>query len=291
MSALASLAPSIAHLRTIATPSTDYRIMPFGVDAIDSRLGAGGLRAGALHEATARTGSLVDDAATTLFLAGIAAREAANTGGVVLWASCRADLYAPGLAQAGLPSASVIHAQPRDDAALLAVIEDAVRDGTPCAIVAEASKVSMVATRRLQLVAAEADMPVLLLRRRRGLNEDPLAEPSAAWTRWRIGTASSERLDVAGERQHRGVAGDEFEIFARCTRRGKRDRRTEHRLQNDLAAARRRHQQQQRNDAGEDQRGDAEKVALAEDALRLRVLVGEIHVSPPSVGDRKVAWP
>jgi protein ImuA len=116
----------------------------------------------------------------------------------VLWASCRCDLYAPGLAQAGLPSASVIHAQPRDDAALLAVIEDAVRDGTPAAIVAEASKVSMVATRRLQLVAAEADMPVLLLRRRRGLNEDPLAEPSAAWTRWRIGTASSERLNVAG---------------------------------------------------------------------------------------------
>ncbi len=198
MSAFTSPAPSIAQLRTIATPATDYRVMPFGIEAIDGRLGAGGLRAGALHEATARTGSLADDAATTLFLAGIAAREAAGTGGPVLWASCRCDLYAPGLAQAGLPSASVIHAQPRDDAALLAVIEDAVRDGTPAAIVAEASKVSMVATRRLQLVAAEADMPVLLLRRRRGLNEDPLAEPSAAWTRWRIGTASSERLNVAG---------------------------------------------------------------------------------------------
>ena len=198
MPALASLAPSIAQLRTIATPVTDYRVMPFGVEAIDGQLGAGGLRAGALHETTARTGSLADDAATTLFLAGIAAREAAGTGGPVLWASCRCDLYAPGLAQAGLPSASVIHAQPRDDAALLAVIEDAIRDGTPAAIVAEASKVSMVATRRLQLVAAEADMPVLLLRRRRGLNEDAFAEPSAAWTRWRIGTASSERLNVTG---------------------------------------------------------------------------------------------
>lgn len=59
----------------------------------------------------------------------------------------------------------MIYAQPRDDAALLAVVEDAVRDGTPAAIVAEASKVSMVVTRRLQLVAADADMPVLLLRR------------------------------------------------------------------------------------------------------------------------------
>ncbi len=111
MSALAPSAPSIAQLQTIATPATDYRVMPFGVDPIDSRLGAGGLRAGALHEATARTGSLVDDAATTLFLAGIAAREAAHTSGPVLWASCRGDLYAPGLAQAGLPSANVIHAQ------------------------------------------------------------------------------------------------------------------------------------------------------------------------------------
>ncbi|UYY79565.1 ImuA family protein [Sphingomonas sp. R1] len=196
--ALESLAPSIAHLRTIATPATDYRVLPFGVDAIDSRLGAGGLRAGALHKASARSVAMVDDAATTLFLAGIAAREAAEANGPVLWASCRSDLYAPGLAQAGLPSSSVIYAQPRDDVALLAVIEDAVRDGTPSVIVAEATRVSMVATRRLQLVAAEADMPVLLLRRRRARDQDPLDEPSAAWTRWRIGAAPSERLSVAG---------------------------------------------------------------------------------------------
>lgn len=189
MSALQSLPTRIAHFRTIATPVTDYRLLPFGIDAIDSRLGAGGLRAGALHEAMARSGSLVDDGAATLFLARIAAREAANTGGPVLWATCRTDLYAPGLAQAGLTCSSVIYAQPYDDAALLVVNEDAVRDGTPAAIVAAASKVSMVATRRLRLVAAEADMPVLLLRRRRARDQDPFAEPSAAWTRWRIGSA------------------------------------------------------------------------------------------------------
>ncbi|VXD06279.1 Protein ImuA [Sphingomonas sp. T1] len=196
--ALDSFAPSIAHLRTIATPVTDYRVLPFGIDELDNRLGAGGLRAGALHEATAQSGALVDDAATTLFLAWIAAREAANAGGLVLWASCRPDIYAPGLAQAGLTAASVIYAHTPDDATLLAVIEDAARDGTPSAIVADASKVSMVATRRLQLVAAEADMPILLMRRRRKRDEDPFAEPSAAWTRWRIGSAPSARLDVAG---------------------------------------------------------------------------------------------
>ncbi|MGX0586891.1 hypothetical protein ACUXPF_003491 [Sphingomonas sanguinis] len=138
--ALDSFAPSIAHLRTIATPIADYRVLPFGIEEVDNRLGAGGLRAGALHEATAQTAALVDDAATTLFLAGIAAREAAIAGGPVLWASCRPDIYAPALAQAGLTAASVIYAHPPDDATLLALIEDAVRDGTPSAIVAEASK-------------------------------------------------------------------------------------------------------------------------------------------------------
>ena len=77
-----SLSPSIAHLRGIATPPSDFRILAFEVDAIDTRLGAGGLRAGALHEATARGCSLVDDAAATLFLAGIAAREAHASGGL-----------------------------------------------------------------------------------------------------------------------------------------------------------------------------------------------------------------
>jgi protein ImuA len=196
--ALEALPASIANLRTIATPVIEYRILPFGIPEMDGRLGGNGLRAGALHEATSLSCSLVDDAAATLFLAGIAAREARASNGPVLWASSRNDLYAPGLEQAGLPSADVIYAQPRDDAALLAVIEDAVRDGTPSVVVAEASKISMVATRRLQLVAADADIPVLLMRRRRGREQDPFSEPSAAWTRWRIASAPSERLGVAG---------------------------------------------------------------------------------------------
>jgi len=119
-----SVSVALAQLRTIATPIADYRVASFGVEAIDSRLAAGGLRAGGLHEATAGTASLVDDAAATLFLAGIAGREATSLRGVVLWATCRSDLYAPALEQAGLPAAHVIYAQTRDDAALLAVIED-----------------------------------------------------------------------------------------------------------------------------------------------------------------------
>ncbi|MHA0330761.1 ImuA family protein (plasmid) [Sphingomonas citri] len=196
--AVQSLPESLARLRALATPLPNYRIIPFELSALDSRLAGGGLRAGALHEVAAQTCSLCDDAAATLFLAGIAAREARHAGGPVLWVSCRSDLYAPGLAQGGLHSADVIHAQPRDDNALLAVVEDAVRDGTPSAVVAEADRISMVASRRFQLVAADADLPVLLLRRHRRRDRDPLGEPSAAWTRWRIASAPSGRLDVAG---------------------------------------------------------------------------------------------
>lgn len=101
-SAVQTLPSSIAQLRAIAIPATDHRILHFGLSDLDSRLGGGGLRAGALHEVSALSVSMVDDAAATLFLAGIAAREAQAMRGPVLWASSRNDLYAPGLEQAGL---------------------------------------------------------------------------------------------------------------------------------------------------------------------------------------------
>ncbi len=49
---LASLASSIAHLRTIATPATDYRVVPFGIEAIDSRIVRHLPKAGRYEEAT-----------------------------------------------------------------------------------------------------------------------------------------------------------------------------------------------------------------------------------------------
>jgi len=199
MSALRdSLPDPIARLKAEVSAAADCRFIPFGIPLLDGRLAGGGLRAGALHEVAAKNCLQTDDAAATLFLAGIAAREAGGIGRPALWVSSRVDLYAPGLAQAGLSAARVIHAQPGDDQAALAVVEDALHDGTPSAVVVEAGRVSMVATRRLQLAAAGADIPVLLLRRHRVRDGDPFAEPSAAWTRWRIATAPSEPLKVAG---------------------------------------------------------------------------------------------
>jgi protein ImuA len=187
-----------ARIAAVAASTTDHGVLPFGIESLDDRLAAGGLSGGWLHEVSGASTSLADDAAATLFVAGIAARFAIAAAAPVLWATTRFDLYAPGLEQAGLAPANVIFAEPRDDDQLLAVLEDAVRDGSPAAVIGEVRRASMTATRRLQLAAGEAGVPVLLFRRWHRAGREPLSEPSAAATRWRIACAPSGPLRVAG---------------------------------------------------------------------------------------------
>jgi protein ImuA len=175
--------------------------LPFGVEAIDSRLVGGGLAAGALHEAAGERLGLSDDAAATLFVAAIAARRAAmgaGAGGTILWALARRDLFAPGLACAGLAPGHVLYAECGRDEDVLAVMEEGLRHGGLAAVVGEAARIGMAATRRLQLAAEEGGTMALVLKRWRKAAEDPLAEPSAAVTRWRIGSAPSTPLAVPG---------------------------------------------------------------------------------------------
>ena len=93
-------------------------VLPFGVGPIDHLLSAGGLDAGGLHEVAAASASWSDDAAATLFAAGIAARFAAP-GLSALWALTRFDLYAPGLEQAGLGPGRVFMRKARMTASCL----------------------------------------------------------------------------------------------------------------------------------------------------------------------------
>lgn len=167
-------------------------VVPFGLSAVDERLAGGGLSP-ALHEAAAAGLTAGDDAAATLFLAALAARfsRTAGKGDQVLWAMTRRDLFAPGLAQAGLTPERLLFAQCRDDAELLAVMEEGVRHGSLAAVIGEVKRAEMAATRRLQLAAEEGGTPAFLLRRWRRADADPLAAPSAACTRWRIGCAPS----------------------------------------------------------------------------------------------------
>ena len=168
--------------------------LSFGVEALDNRLAGGGLPVAALHEAAAERPGPADEAAATLFLAAIAARRP----GIVLWALGSRDLFAPGLAGAGLAPDRLLYAECGGDEDVLAVMEEGLRHGGLAAVVGEVRRAAMPATRRLQLAAEEGGTLALMLRRRRGTSEDPLAMPSAAVTRWRLACAPSSPLPVAG---------------------------------------------------------------------------------------------
>jgi len=190
---LDALRAELAAARAMRGPA-----LAFGVPAIDERLAGRGLDAAGLHEVAAASASLNDDAAATLFLAGIAARFAEQPDFTVLWAVTAFDLYAPGLEQVGLGPEKLLYAQGRKDVEVLAMAEDALRDGSLACVIAEVKAADMTATRRLQLAASDGRTPMLLLRRHRSRERCPLSMPSSAMTRWRIGCLSSERLPCPG---------------------------------------------------------------------------------------------
>src|SRR5437763_2490987 len=171
--------------------------IPFGIPEVDGKLAGGGLAIAALHELTGANSTLSNDAAATLFVAGIAARRAERHGHV-LWVLKRRDLFAPALARAGLPPNQIIYAECHHDEEALAVMEEGLRHGSLSAVVGEIGRVTMTATRRLQLAAEDNGTTALMLRRWLRSGEDPLTSPSAAVTRWRVGCVPSMELPVRG---------------------------------------------------------------------------------------------
>ena len=167
-------------------------VLPFGIAPIDERLAPGGLRLDSLHEISAASPAPSDDAAATLFMAGIAAR----AWGPVLWVVRRRDLFAPGLYQAGLAPGRLIYAEAGDDAELLALMEEGLRHRGLGAVVGEVKRAAMPNTRRLQLAAEGGKTIALLMKRHAREGGNPLAVPSAAMTRWRIASAPSAPLPV-----------------------------------------------------------------------------------------------
>jgi len=193
MARLAALREEVRALERSGLAAAAARsCLAFGIEEVDGRLAGGGLASG-LHEAAPAAPSPSDEAAATLFLAALAARFAMAEGksGQVLWALTRRDLFAPGLAQAGLTPDRLLYAECRDDEEVLAVVEESVRHGSLAAIVGEVGRMAMPAARRLQLAAEEGGTAALMLRRWRRAGADPLEIPSAALTRWRIACAPS----------------------------------------------------------------------------------------------------
>ena len=176
-----------------ASGRTAHGTLPFGVDAIDMRLPRGGLALGALHEVAG--GGAVDGAAAALFTAGIMAR----TTGQILWFVTRRDLFAPALAQAGLHPDRVIYAEVGDETSVLTYFEEALRHGGMGGVVGEVAKLSMTASRRLQLAAEVSGTLAIAVRRWRRMTEAcDFGQPTASVTRWRVTALPSALLPVPG---------------------------------------------------------------------------------------------
>jgi protein ImuA len=167
-------------------------MLPFGLAALDRHLPGGGLPLGALHEAF---GGRRDPyaAAPTLFVAGMFARQS----GPVLWCFERHDLFAPGLAAAGLHPDRVIYAEAGRGSGVLLLMEEGLKHAGLCGVVGEVGNLSLTASRRLQLAAESSGVTVFALRR--WLRDDATVhEPNAAMTRWRITALPSAPLRTAG---------------------------------------------------------------------------------------------
>ena len=170
-------------------------VLPFGIKAIDRHLPGGGLALGALHEAAGGGNGAIDGAAAALFAAGIAAR----TRGKILWCVTRQDLFAPAIAQAGLPPDRVIYVEAGDEKSVLACFEEGLRHGGLGGVVAEVARLSMNASRRLQLAAESSSTIGIALRRwRRHVEAADFDQPTASVTRWRVSALPSTPLPVPG---------------------------------------------------------------------------------------------
>ena len=176
-----------------------------GVPVIDARLPGGGFGAG-LHEVWPGRGGAPCEAAMVLF----AACALASGSGPVVWALRRRDLFAPALAEVGLSPARVIYAEAGDEASVLAVAEEALRHGGLAGVVCETARLSLKASRRLQLAGEATGTPGFALRR--GVE----AQGTSCLTRWRVEAAPSgqgpglpgTRWRVSLTRSRRGQPGD-----------------------------------------------------------------------------------
>jgi protein ImuA len=169
--------------------------LPFSLPAIDTRLPERGLPRGALHEMAGGGLGAVHGAAAALFVAGILARMT----GPVLWCLRARDLFAPALAGVGLHPDRVIYAEAGDEQTILLCLEEGLRHSGLAAVVGEVSRLSMTASRRLQLAAETSGVTAMVLRRWRiaGAAVD-FGQPTAAATRWRITAAPSAPVPVPG---------------------------------------------------------------------------------------------
>ena len=193
---LENLREQVSRLERAASGSRVNRtVLPFGLAPLDRRLPGSGLPLACLHEVEPGGRGLEHGAAAILFTAGILAR----LKGPVLWCLASRDLFAPALARAGLHPDRVIYAETWRDAEVLPVTEEGVRCPGLAGVVGEIGRLSLTASRRLQLAAEATGVAALVLRRWHGEQSvGGAGEPSAATTRWRVTALPSSPLTTPG---------------------------------------------------------------------------------------------
>ena len=108
-------------------------------------------------------------------------------------------MFAPALAQAGLVPDRVIYVEAGDEKSVLACFEEGLRHGGLGAVVAEVARLSMTASRRLQLAAESSGAIGIAIRRwRRQTEAADFGQPTASVTRWRVSALPSTPLPVPG---------------------------------------------------------------------------------------------
>lgn len=178
-----------ARIAQVEAVSSRHPALPFGISDLDGALPGGGIVAGGLHE-VAGSPELADDASATVFIAGILAR----TQGTVFWCLHWRDLFSPALHLAGLHPDRVIFVEAGTDTHVLIAMEECLRHSGLGGVVGEIRKMSLTASRRLQLAAEQSGVPAFVLRR--ASKTDASVEGTAAMTRWRIRAVPSERLGI-----------------------------------------------------------------------------------------------
>lgn len=178
-----------ARIARIEGSGVRHPALPFGIAAIDDHIPCGGIATGALHE-VAGSRELADDAAAIVFLAGILAR----MEGTVFWCLCWRDLFTPALHLAGLHPDRVVFVEAGSDTNVLTAMEECLRHPGLGGVVGERKKMTLTASRRLQLAAEQSGVPAFVFRRSSAVEAE--IEGSAATTRWRVQATPSERLGI-----------------------------------------------------------------------------------------------
>ncbi len=198
------------------------KTLPFGLPAIDRHLPQGGLPCGALHEIVPEPGGTPAAFGFIVALLATILPRKAGEDETYLGAGLPRTypplifvlpdygqygrLYGHGLNALGLDPARVIlvKAMHRRDA--LWAMEEALRSGAPAAVAGVIDKLHLKSSQRLQFAAAQAGLPLFLLR------QAPSPSSPACGGGWGGGSAAATRWRVAPAR----AARDRFSLFARA---------------------------------------------------------------------------